>query len=242
MSEVGHARNIQNFQSLISFVTGYGGVYKPSNPQIELASLTAALALANTAMDNVTSTLGTNKTAINTRQNVYDPLRVTVARSVNYYASTGAAENSIDDAKSLKRKIDGKRASALPVDDPNTPQNEALNVHSSAQTSYTQRVEHLDNMIAIYQGDPLCAPNEADLTIAGLQTLSTNMKNSTQAVIDSYTNISNARLERTDTMYDGPTCLYNLQKMVKAYVKGLFGPSSAEYKQLSGLKFTKYDD
>lgn len=242
MSEVGHARNLQNFQSLISFVTGYGGAYKPSNAQIALAQLTAAFALADTAMDGVTSTLGVNKTAINSRQNIFDPLRTTVSRTVNYYASTGAADNSIEDVKSLKRKIDGKRASAKPVDDPNTPENEALNAHSAAQTSYTQRVEHLDNMIAIYQGDALYAPNEADLTIAALQTLSTNMKASTQAVIDSYTDISNARLERTDTMYDGPTCLFNLQKMVKAYVKGLFGPSSAEYKQLSGLKFVRYED
>lgn len=242
MSEVGHARNIQNFQSLISFVTGYGGVYKPSNPQIELAQLTAALALADTAMDEVTAKLGTNKTSINSRQNVFAPLSTTVSRSVNYYESTGAAENFIADVKGLKRKIDGKRASAPPVDDPNTPENEALNVHSAAQTSYTQRVEHLDNMIAIYQGDALYAPNEAALTIAGLQTLSTNMKAATQSVIDSYTDVSNARLERTDTMYDGPTCLYNLQKMVKAYIKGLFGPSSAEYKQISGLKFVKYDD
>lgn len=242
MSEVGHARNIQNFQSLISFVTGYGGVYKPSNTQIELPQLTSALTLANAAMDDVTDKLGVSKTAINTRQNVFDPLRTTVARTVNYYSSTGAAENSIADVKSLKRKIDGKRASAPPVDDPNTPENEALNAHSAAQTSYTQRVEHLDNMIAIYQGDPLYAPNEADLTIAALQTLSTNMKAATQSVIDAYTDVSNARIDRKNAMYEGSTCLFNLQKMVKAYVKGLFGPSSAEYKQLSGLKFVRYED
>lgn len=242
MSEVGHARNLQNFQSLISFVTGYGGAYKPSNPAIELPQLNAAYALADAAMDDVTAKLGTSKTAINSRQNVFDPLRTTVTRSVNYYESTGAAENSIADVKSLKRKIDGKRASAAVVDDPNTPEDESAVSHSAAQTSYTQRVEHLDNMIAIYQGDPLYNPNEADLTIAALQTLSTNMKAATQSVIDAYTDVSNARLERTDTMYDGPTCLFNLQKMVKAYVKGLFGPSSAEYKQLSGLKFVRYEE
>jgi len=242
MSEVGHARNIQNFQSLISFVTGYGGVYKPSNAQISLTNLTAALTLANTAMDEVTAKLGTSKTSINTRQNVFAPLSTTVSRAVNYYASTGAAENSIADVRSLKRKIDGKRASPKPVDNPNTPENEADASHSAAQTSYTQRVEHLDNMIAIYQGDALYIPNEADLTIAGLQALSSSMKAATQSVIDSYTDVSNARITRKNAMYDGSTCLFDLQKMVKAYVRGLFGPSSSEYKQISGLRFVRYDD
>lgn len=242
MSEVGHARNLQNFQSLISFVTGYGVIYNPSNSQIELAQLTAAFTLADAAMDNVTAKLGVSKTAINSRQNVFAPLQSRVTRSVNYYASTGAAENSIEDAKSLKRKIDGKRASAVPVDDPNTPEDESLNVHSSAQTSYTQRVEHLDNLIAIYLGDAEYDPNENDLKTFALQALSTNMKAATQSVIDSYTDVSNARLERTDTMYTDPNCLFNLQKKVKAYVKGLFGASSDEYKQLSSLKFVKYDD
>ncbi|MBE7516837.1 MAG: hypothetical protein HS105_09560 [Chloracidobacterium sp.] len=242
MSEVGHARNIQSFRSLVSFVTGYGGYYKPSNKDIELTALNTALAAADAAMDLVTAKLGVSKTTINTRQNVYAPLRTTVARSVNYYASTGAAENSIEDAKGFKRKIDGKRASAKPVDDPSTPEDESAGSHSAAQTSYTQRAEHLDNLIAIYQGDPFYMPNETDLTTTALQTLSNDMKAATQAVIDSYTDISNARLTRSDVMYAGPQCLFSLQKKVKAYVKGLYGPSSDEYKQISRLKFVGYED
>jgi len=242
MSEVGHAKNIQQFQSMISFVTAWGGAYKPSNSQIELANLVAALALADTAMDAVTSNLAVNKTSINDRQNVFKPLGPMVTRSVNYYESTGTADNFVDDAKSLKRKIDGKRASKKPVDDPNTPENEGDAAHSAAQTSYIQRVEHLDNLIAIYQGDALYSPNEADLAVSSLQTFSANMKSATQAVIDSYTNISNARLQRRTTMYSEPTSLYELQKLVKKYAKARFGASSPEFKQISKLKYTKYDD
>ena len=44
---------------------------------------------------------------------------------------------------------------------------------------------------------------------------------------------------RNAALYDDPTSIYELQKLVKAYVKGAFGASSPQYKQISGLEFTK---
>ena len=49
MAETGHAKNVANFESMVSFVTGYGGDYKPGNAAINLANLTAALRDANVA-------------------------------------------------------------------------------------------------------------------------------------------------------------------------------------------------
>ena len=49
MAETGHAKNVSNFESMVSFVTGYGGEYKPGNAAIELTNLNAALRDANVA-------------------------------------------------------------------------------------------------------------------------------------------------------------------------------------------------
>ncbi|MFA6401072.1 MAG: hypothetical protein WCX31_05525 [Salinivirgaceae bacterium] len=38
-SETGHAKNVTNFDELISFVTGYGTTYNPSKDSIKLAAL-----------------------------------------------------------------------------------------------------------------------------------------------------------------------------------------------------------
>ena len=35
-SEVGHAKNVANFQDLIEFVTGYGATYNPSKSSLKL--------------------------------------------------------------------------------------------------------------------------------------------------------------------------------------------------------------
>ena len=241
-SEVGHARNIQRFEEMIAKVVGYGGVYKPSNLDITAAALQSKLAASQGAMDGVTNEFASEKTAINDRQNLFKTLQPMVTRSVNYYASTGAAKNAVKDAKSLKRKVDGKRASALPVDDPNTPENEAANVNSPAQTSFTQRVEHLDNLIALYLTDVKYAPNEADLSTASMTTYATSLKGANTNVITKETATTNARLVRTTEMYEESTGLFDLQRYVKMYVKGLFGATSPEYKQISGLKFVDYKE
>lgn len=241
-SEVGHARNVQAFEELCSKVVGYGGVYKPSNTAIELAALQAKLTASEGAMDGVTNSFAGEKTSINDRQNLFKPLQPMVTRSVNYYASTGAADNAVKDAKSLKRKIDGKRASEKPVDDPATPGNESAATHSSAQTSYTQRVEHLDDLIALYSTDAKYAPNEADLTTGALTAYANSLKASNTDVINKETATTNARLVRTQVMYEPQTGLFKLQQLVKMYVKGLYGATSAEYKQISGLKFVNYEE
>ena len=43
MAETGHAKNVSNFQTLITFCTGYGADYNPTNAMIELTALTTAL-------------------------------------------------------------------------------------------------------------------------------------------------------------------------------------------------------
>jgi hypothetical protein len=40
-SETGHAKNVTHFEQLISFCTGYGGVYNPSKVTLTLPELTA---------------------------------------------------------------------------------------------------------------------------------------------------------------------------------------------------------
>ncbi len=41
VSEVGHAKNVANFQDLIEFVIGYGATYNPSKNSLKLPQLIA---------------------------------------------------------------------------------------------------------------------------------------------------------------------------------------------------------
>lgn len=53
------------------------------------------------------------------------------------------------------------------------------------------------------------------------------------------TPLSNSRITRDDAMYATDTGLVDLAALVKKYVKSLYGADSPQYKQISGLEFTR---
>jgi len=239
MAETGHAKNIANFGTLISFVEGYGAAYAPSNAAIEVAALQVKLTAAQTTLDGVSSALAPWKTKVNDRESEFEGLRKLVTRVVNSYASSGAEKNSIDDAKAIKRKIDGARAKALPKDDPETPENEAQG-NSVSQRSYTQTVEHFDALIEFLDNNSsLYDPNENDLKLTTLTAKSTALKAANTAVMTAATPLSNSRLTRDVELYNENSGLVDTALLVKKYVKSLYGASSPQFEQISGLEFRK---
>lgn len=236
--ETGHALNVAHFQQLISFVDSWGAPYAPTNASIALTALNTKLTDAQSAIGEVINAVAASKTAINDRENLFEPVNRLVTRVVNFYESTGAEQNQIDDVRSLKKKLDGTRSKPV-VDDPNTPEDESQNSISSSQQSYTQKVQHLDGIIELLGGDVLYAPSEVPLKLGTLNTLSTSLKAANTSVIDASTAISNKRGDRDTVMYAGDSGLVDLALLVKKYVKAAFGTSSVQYSQISGLSFTR---
>lgn len=236
--ETGHSRNVERFAQMITFVNGYGAVYDPSNAAIEFTALEEKLADALMAIDGVTSALAPWKVVVNDRQSVYDGIRRLTTRVVNSFEASGASKNAVEDVRTLKGKIDGTRAKTLPDDDPNTPENEAAGASVSRQ-SYTQLSEHLDNLIALLDESGKYNPNESDLQIASLTTYVASLKNANTAVDNAAVPLANSRIARDEVLYARDTGLVDLAALVKKYVKSLYGADSPQFKQISGLEFTR---
>ncbi len=237
--EDGHARNVERFATMISFVTSYGVAYNPSNTAITLANLNAKLFAANNTMDDVSNSRQARAAASNARENTFAPLKPLSTRVYNYYAASGAPANSVKDAQTLNKKIQGQRVTPLIEDDPNTPEDESLQNISSSQQSYTQLVEHLDGLIDLLGLDSSYSPNEPDLALSELTTLSTAMKDANTNSMNANTNLSVAFLDRNEAMYEETTGLVDIAATVKKYVKAVFGADSPEFAQISGLQFKK---
>ena len=52
-TETGHAKNVANFEDLVSFCTGYGTTYNPTQNNIKLPALNTLHANAQNALDAV---------------------------------------------------------------------------------------------------------------------------------------------------------------------------------------------
>ena len=235
--ETGHAKNVANFQDLIAFVTGYGTNYNPTKNALKLPQLNTLFTKGQNALADVVTKNTTYNNAVNARIATFDGLRTLCTRLVNAFQTTDATPEKIADAKGFNRKIQGQRSTktATPVD-ANTP---APTTISSSHQSYDQLIQHFAGLISILQSEPTYAPNETDLKIATLTAKQTDMTAKNTALATAYTAVSNSRIARDKVLYKDITGLVPIATDVKKYIKAVYGTSSAEYRQVKSIEFTK---
>lgn len=237
-SEVGHAKNVANFYKLISFCTGYGSLYNPTKPSIKLTALNTLYTDAKAAIDKVTTQTVTYNNTVNTRIILFKPIKKLSTRLTNALKATDATPETIEDAKAINKKIQGQRAHSKrtinPNPDPNAPIPDTV---SASQQSYDQLAEHFHKLIETLSAEPTYTPNETEFQIATLSALLADMHTANNDVADAYTTISNTRIERNKILYTNTNNLCHIAQEVKIYVKSVFGSTSPEYKQISGIRF-----
>src|SRR3990172_11156005 len=109
-SETGHGKNVANFEDLISFCTGYGTAYNPSKVNIKLPALNTLFTNAKTVLETVKSTKTIFDNGTNIREIGFEPFKKLCTRIVNALEATDASKQTVNDAKTINRKIQGKRA------------------------------------------------------------------------------------------------------------------------------------
>ncbi len=235
--ETGHAKNVANFQDLIAFCTGYGATYNPTKNALKLPQLNTLFTSGQNALADVVTKNTAYNNAVNARIASFDGLRALSTRLINAFQTTDATTEKINDAKGFNRKIQGKRASKIdtPVD-PNAP---APTTISSSHQSYDQLIQHFAGLISVLQSEPTYTPNENDLKIATLTAKQADMTAKNTALATAYTAVSNSRINRDKVLYKETTGLVPIATDVKKYIKAVFGASSAEYRQVKSIEFTK---
>ena len=234
-SEVGHAKNVANFQDLIEFVTGYGTTYNPSKNALKLPQLIALKASADATLADVI-TINTNyNNKVNERISAFSGLKSLSTRLVNALQTTDATIETIGNAKTFNRKMQGKKASSSQTPtDPNTP---APTTISTSQQSYDQLIQHLAGLTSVLEAETSYTPNETDLQVATLQTKIADLTTKNTAVATAYASISNSRIARNETLYSSSTGLVETANEVKKYIKSVFGASSPQFAQVKGIQF-----
>jgi hypothetical protein len=233
-SETGHAKNVANFQTIITYVTGYGATYNPTNPNIQLPQLQLKHTAANTAVNDVNAEVASQTNLINLRQMKFDPLSKLATRIINALDASGVAPQVVADARTLVNALTGKRKSPKPDPaDPNAPA-----TASASHMSFDMRLDNFNKLIELLSTQPLYAPNETELRTTSLTTLYDTMLNANNDVKVADTKTSNARILRNEELYHPETGLVNTALDVKKYIKALFGADSPQYKQVSAIKFT----
>jgi hypothetical protein len=241
--ETGHAKNVANFEKLITNITGFGRQYNPSKESIKLSALNALLASAKNSIVQVNSTEPAYKNAVSAREAAFAPLAKLITRVNNSLKASNSSSQVDDSAMTLVRKLQGRRATPkLADDEKNAAATEAegkeVNQISSSQMSYDSRLDNFDKLIKLLASEPEYAPNEADLKIDSLTTYYNDLNTKNTAVINATVPLNTARISRNIVLYTPLSGVVDISVDVKTYVKSVFGATSPQYKAISGLTFT----
>jgi hypothetical protein len=241
-SEVGHAKNVANLETLLTICTSYGADYNPSNPAISIASLSTLLTNAKANLEAVRSFKNVLIPVINDRQNAFEPLKKLSTRVVSALDATSAPANLVKDAQSFNNKIQGSRSKPKPKKTTTaTGTSEAAEAKaiSASQLSYDNLIEHFASLALLASSAPTYTPNEVDLQPSSLNTLLTNLRTQNTAVSSAYTNYSNALISRNTVLYGPTSGVLDIVLEVKKYVKSVYGANSPQLKQLTKLNFKR---
>ena len=240
-SEKGHAKNVANLGTLITFASGFGTGYNPSKQSITLPALNS---LREEAQKNLV-TLNTNFTnwsvAVEVQQHRFEGLNVLLTRILNSVEASDVSPAVCTGVKALNKKLQGtrNRKQAITPSPENAESQEAKSPTSStSRLSLDSRMENFEKLTQLLSEQPGYHPNEPDLQLSSLQALLTDFKKNNEAVKTTQMVLSNARISRNKLFYDRETGLVKVASDFKKYVKSVFGATSPEYSQVSGVEFT----
>ena len=239
ISEVGHANIVANFQDLIEFVKAYGPIYNPSKASLQLPALITLHATASAQLLAVITTSTDYNHKVNDRIIAFQPIRPLSTRLYNALLATDASAETIRDAHTINRKIQGKRATTTTTPTTTDPHTDLPARVSSSQQSYDQLIQHLTALLHLLQSEPTYLPHETELQVLTIQDYITTLDTCDTAVSTTFTALSNARITRNKILYSAPDSLFSTAKEVKQYIKSLFGATSPHYKQIQSIKFHK---
>ena len=234
-SEKGHAKNVANFGIIINFASGYGPLYNPSNPALAIPALEAKWEAAKEKLKRVKDTKEPFDSKTGERQLLFKPLRPLATKVINSLIAQQVPSTVIKDARTIIRKLTGKRAKEL------TPETEENKI-SVSQQSYDRLVDNFEELIVLAQTEPNYNPNEDDLKTTELLVYHEKLDTINNEVKTMYVPYSNAMIARDVELYDEETGLVDIAFEVKNYVKSVFGAASPQYRQISGLVFSRPTD
>ena len=241
-SETGHAKNVANLNTLISRCTGYGTRYNPTNTFIQIPNMTSVKTASASSLVAVNNASPPYTLTVNTRKALFDGLPKLATRVKNALDATqGVSDATVDDALTIVRKIRGARKNPkVLAPPPPTPTTEpTVTQISVSQRSYDMQVEHLNELLNLVASVTGYMPNETEVQPSSLQTFENQLRAANDAVVNATTPYINARQSRDNNIYTPVTGLVDVALEAKNYVKSVSTITLAEFRQISGLKFTR---
>ncbi len=236
-SNSGHLGNLRSFDELLNAVKGFPTGYNPSKNEFQINALEAKSVQGHKQIENLNVISSAYKSAVEHRTVIFASFQNLITSIFNFVKSTDASDEAVENVAQIIRKLKGQRAGTKVIppavgDHPQVPVQISV-----SQLSYNERQNNFDRLIRQLETIPQYIPNESNLTLASLRDYYNTLNTANNAVLKSENDLSNARITRNKEFYDPQTGLVEIGRGDKLYIKAVFGASSPQYRQVSGISF-----
>jgi hypothetical protein len=235
------SKQVAAFEKLLGNCNALGAMYNPSKASVKITALNAMLTQAQQLTQAVNNAKNARLVAINVRQDSFNALPKLATRIVGALTATDASASLIADVRSMSRKFrpqqksKGKNSNATPQAENPAPADASRGPLS--HLDYESQIVNLSNVIDLLKTEPSYKPNEADLQIAGLNTLLTSLNNKHKAVSAAQLAVKNAQMARDKVLFDANTGIYGTSKVVKEYICSVLGSQHSTYQEVKSIRF-----
>jgi hypothetical protein len=248
-NESGIARDVANLAKIIELVTQCGNLYNPANNLLAIPALTTLKSQCENDYISWKTAINAQTLSTNQKEEAFATFYKTVRNVKDSIKTFNISKENIKDINALIKKIVGNtkltKADAGKVTAPesentsNEQAEEEARTYSSSRRSYDNLISSFDSLTMMLQSTPAYIPNEGNIQVATLQTLSTTLKTCNQNSDTTSTTLLMAMSQRNISFYATDTGLIDVVKKIKAYIRQVYGPKSKQFAHIRALQFTK---
>lgn len=242
-----HAKNIANFAALIDMLKTFGADYQPTNPAIALPQLESQLKQAEDAQEILNQSRPLYSDAVDKQQLEFGNLSALTTSIANAFKAAGASVKAQETLHTITRKLKGERATARKVKATAEPRENAAtgtaatprtDTISAAQMGYANRIDNFTLLLKTLKTERNYKPKEEHLSLAGLEQKLAALKSRYREVSGLLAPLQEAREHRNNLLYNSTTGLIATTNIIKAYIRSIYKPASAQSKHITALRFT----
>lgn len=238
----GNEQNVTNLGLLITVINTFGPAYNPPKPSLTITGLTELLEKGKLEINAANISEVTYNNALSARTVVFDGFEGLITRSINALRIMDVPAQTLAQAEALVRELRGKRASELLTDEEQAAAKAEGNPTKQVvkhNSTINSQLENMAKYVLLLESIPEYRPNERELTTPAMRNKWVDMKTKHEQVVSSVAALDAARLSRDTLLYADSTGLVDNGQNAKTYTKSVFGATSPQYKQVSGIEFKK---
>lgn len=231
-TEVSFADRFARAQQLQAAVANFTPTFSPADPSLKPATFGTYLTALGALNDSISEQRANYSTQAGERVALLTDLKDRSQRAMSYLKSNAAWQKHADAAKLIYDKLRGYRVSASPAPSVPATSPEAKKKAKTGQQSYADVEGLFTKFIAALKKVPGFAPPTPELTLDALGTLAVTFteKNDKLAELSaSLAPLVKDRLARYEE-------LSKKGQAIKAAVSSQYGPRSAQFLSIRGLK------